>query len=69
MAAQAQGSVDKEQRERKQALKGLEERFSSTEAEFRTYAQRLVVDGIPMPIGGLAVTRVGMLIQTVGNLI
>jgi hypothetical protein len=68
-AAQAQGAVAKEQREREQALNGLAERLSGTEAELRSYAKRLVVDGIPMAIGGLAVIGLGLLIQTVGNLI
>jgi hypothetical protein len=68
-AAQARAAVAKEQREREVALKSLEARLSSTEAEFRDYAKRLVVDGIPMAIGGLAVVGLGLLIQTLGSLI
>lgn len=68
-AARAHSAVGKERSEREHALKGFEERISGTEADLRDYAKRLVVDGIPMAVSGLVVTGVGLLVQTVGNVL
>lgn len=69
LAAGAHGAVTEEQGKRERAFKGLEDRITGTETELRTYATRLVVDGIPMAIGGLVLIGLGLLVQTVGNLI
>lgn len=68
-AAEAHGAIAKEKHEREQAQRSLERRVAGAETDLKAHAKRLVADGIPLAIGGLAITALGLFLQALGNLV
>lgn len=68
-AANAQATADTERKAREREVARVEERLDGTERRMTEFAQTLVVDGIPLAVGGLGLVGVGLLLQTVASLL
>jgi hypothetical protein len=66
-AGAAQSAIADEQRERKAGHAQLDERITGTESDLTTFARSLVVDGIPLAVGGLGLAAVGLLLQSIAS--
>ena len=67
IASEAGAAIREETRERKEADEALANRHHHAKETTRSYAQRLVVGGIPKAVGGLAFAAVGLLLQAIAS--
>lgn len=68
-ATSAGQAVEQERRERERAIEEVLARLDGAERSMTDYTKGLLVEGIPLAVGGLAAATVGLIIQTVVALI
>jgi hypothetical protein len=66
-AATAQQGVEAERRAREAAVDSLTSQLQGTQETLTTFARELVVDGVPLTVGGLVFAAVGLTLQALAT--